>query len=318
MYQYEKLLSSPLFNLSKKPWEKEYYYDFGTGKKIEVPKEKPLQNTTTAQKTKSTAEILQDAAFNEGFNYYEPKKETAPAIKKDMWLPLSSSKTDDGDYFSFEADDDSSLFSKYNEKSESRQNLKYLSRISQVGSFTDEFLDGFNFDRPQEKVYIAEDWDKKREDKARKKETASKILDATSAALTAASFIPGADTVTNLLQIPVDLLRGDYLGAGLDLIGAIPFIGEIADGAKVLSKADEITDSIRYGQKRADLFDGGSINKQLNKTPRNNRAQNAQTNAVARLLGLSEKQQRELHKEVSGMGWGYQEILEHAKAIFSK
>lgn len=56
-----------------------------------------------------------------------------------------------------------------------------------------------------------------------------KVLDGISTGLTAASFIPGVDTITNLIQVPVDLLRGDFVGAGLDLVGAIPFVGEIAD-----------------------------------------------------------------------------------------
>ncbi|MBR5543240.1 MAG: hypothetical protein IKU65_04010, partial [Oscillospiraceae bacterium] len=63
----------------------------------------------------------------------------------------------------------------------------------------DEFLAGFN---------EAADEPESAKKKPSKKE---KILDGISTVLTAASFIPGVDTVTNLLSIPVDLLRGDYI-----------------------------------------------------------------------------------------------------------
>ncbi|MBQ6998921.1 MAG: hypothetical protein IJN62_03940 [Clostridia bacterium] len=55
--------------------------------------------------------------------------------------------------------------------------------------------------------------------------------------LTAASLIPGIDTFADLAAIPVDLLRGDFASAGLDALGVIPFIGEIADTAKISNKA---------------------------------------------------------------------------------
>ena len=58
-------------------------------------------------------------------------------------------------------------------------------------------------------------------------------LDDISNLLTAASLIPGVDTFADLAAIPVDLARGDFISAGLDAFGAIPFIGEIADTASL-------------------------------------------------------------------------------------
>ncbi len=75
------------------------------------------------------------------------------------------------------------------------------------------------------------------------------VLDAISNVLTAASLIPGVDTFADLAAIPVDLLRGDYVSAGLDLVGAIPFIGEIADGAKT---ANRVVDAARTFDKASD------------------------------------------------------------------
>ncbi|MBQ7897109.1 MAG: hypothetical protein IJ323_01665 [Clostridia bacterium] len=83
--------------------------------------------------------------------------------------------------------------------------------------------------------------------------TKGSALDAISNLLTAASFIPGIDTFTNLASIPVDLLRGDYISAGLDFVGAIPFIGEVADVAKT---ADKVSDTVKAIDKIADASKG--------------------------------------------------------------
>lgn len=74
--------------------------------------------------------------------------------------------------------------------------------------------------------------------------TKGSTLDTISNILAAASFIPGADTFTNLVSIPVDLLRGDFVSVGLDAIGVIPIIGEIADGAKTVDKASDTVKAI--------------------------------------------------------------------------
>ena len=80
-----------------------------------------------------------------------------------------------------------------------------------------------------------------------------KWIDFTSDILTAASFIPGLDTVTNLLSIPVDIAKGDWVSAGFDLLGAIPIAGEPADLAKVGIKAgktlDKASDAARVAKK---------------------------------------------------------------------
>ncbi len=74
-------------------------------------------------------------------------------------------------------------------------------------------------------------------------------LDALSDFLTAASLIPGLDTFTDLAAIPVDLLRGDFLSAGLDAFGVFPFIGEIADTSKLAKMAGELSDIGKLSKK---------------------------------------------------------------------
>lgn len=83
------------------------------------------------------------------------------------------------------------------------------------------------------------------------------LLDQISNFLAVASFIPGFDTFTNFASIPVDLLRGDFLSAGLDVIGVIPFIGEAADIAKTINKADDIADIVKLANKADDASDVG-------------------------------------------------------------
>lgn len=50
-------------------------------------------------------------------------------------------------------------------------------------------------------------------------------------------------------------------------------------------------------------------------TPMNNQRQNEQTNAIAREVGLSDRQARQLHDVASRQGWGFQRILEEAQRI---
>ena len=58
-------------------------------------------------------------------------------------------------------------------------------------------------------------------------------LDTLSNLLTAASLIPGLDTFADIASIPVDLARGDFVSAGLGALGAVPFVGEVADTANL-------------------------------------------------------------------------------------
>lgn len=89
--------------------------------------------------------------------------------------------------------------------------------------------------------------------------TKGSSLDALSNLLTAASLIPGLDTFTNLASIPVDLARGDFLSAGLSAVGAIPFVGEVADTAKLAKMADKAVDAAKIADKATDI---GKLSKQ--------------------------------------------------------
>ena len=75
------------------------------------------------------------------------------------------------------------------------------------------------------------------------------VLDSISDFLTIASLIPAIDTFADLAAIPVDLAREDYLAAGLDLVGAIPFVGEVADVAKLVKMADKAIDTVKIASR---------------------------------------------------------------------
>lgn len=63
---------------------------------------------------------------------------------------------------------------------------------------------------------------------------------------------------------------------------------------------------------------GGKADKQRRGTPRNNQAQNRQTDNIASRLRLTPDEQRELHDLIHGQNMGYQEILELAKEWFGR
>lgn len=74
-------------------------------------------------------------------------------------------------------------------------------------------------------------------------------LDALSNFLTALSLVPGVDTIADLLAIPVDLARGDFTSAGLDTLGVIPVLGEIADTVKIAKVADKAVDAAKVANR---------------------------------------------------------------------
>ena len=65
-------------------------------------------------------------------------------------------------------------------------------------------------------------------------------LDMLSDALTAASLIPGVDTIADLAAIPVDALRKDFVSVGLDALGVIPLVGAIGDAAKIAKASSAV------------------------------------------------------------------------------
>ena len=97
--------------------------------------------------------------------------------------------------------------------------------------------------------------------------TKGSTLDALSDLLAAASLIPGVDSITDLLSIPVDLARGDFLSAGLDAIGILPLVGEVADTAKLAKIADKAIDTAKAVDKTSDVVKSAVKIPRLYKSP---------------------------------------------------
>lgn len=83
--------------------------------------------------------------------------------------------------------------------------------------------------------------------------TKGSALDALSNLLAAAALIPGIDSFIDLASIPVDLLRGDFISAGLDAAGIIPILGEAADTARLARMTNNTIDATRAMDKAADI-----------------------------------------------------------------
>ncbi len=62
------------------------------------------------------------------------------------------------------------------------------------------------------------------------------VLDGIQLALDVAGFIPGVGAVPDLLNAGISALRGDWVGAGLSLVAAVPGIGDAVAGAKMARK----------------------------------------------------------------------------------
>lgn len=130
--------------------------------------------------------------------------------------------------------------------------------------------------------------------------TKGSSLDALSNMLTAASLIPGLDTFTNLASIPVDLARGDFLSAGLSVIGAIPFVGEVADTAKLVQMTDKASDAVMTA-KKATSFSSFPKNIHIGKQGKHIVGHNNYKKGKS-ILNISTDTAQSLVKKYSGTG----------------
>lgn len=126
------------------------------------------------------------------------------------------------------------------------------------------------------------------------------ILDSLSNFLTAASLIPGLDTFADLASIPVDLARGDIVSAGFSALGAIPFVGEIADTAKVARVVDKAVDSGKTIKKVGD-FANFPQKIHIGKQGKHIVGHNNYTKGKS-ILNISTDKAQELVKKYSGTG----------------
>lgn len=67
--------------------------------------------------------------------------------------------------------------------------------------------------------------------------TVDDFLDALQLTLDVAGMAPGVGAVPDLINAGISALRGDWLGAGISLVAAVPGIGDAVGGAKIAHKA---------------------------------------------------------------------------------
>lgn len=66
------------------------------------------------------------------------------------------------------------------------------------------------------------------------------ILDGVQLALDAAGMVPVLGAVPDLINASISVLRGDWVGAGLSLVAAVPGVGDVVGGAKIAYKGAKI------------------------------------------------------------------------------
>ena len=77
------------------------------------------------------------------------------------------------------------------------------------------------------------------------------VLDGVQLALDAAGMVPVLGAVPDLINASIAVLRGDWVGAGLSLVAAVPLVGDAVGGAKLAYKGAKYAGAIRKISKAA-------------------------------------------------------------------
>lgn len=67
----------------------------------------------------------------------------------------------------------------------------------------------------------------------RERLTQQSLLDGVQMALDVAGMVPGVGAAPDLLNAAISVMRGDWLGAGLSVVAAVPGVGDVVGGAKI-------------------------------------------------------------------------------------
>ncbi len=74
--------------------------------------------------------------------------------------------------------------------------------------------------------------------------TQQSVLDGIQVALDVAGMVPVAGAIPDLMNAAISAIRGDWVGAGLSIVAAVPGIGDVAGGAKVAYKGAKIAGKV--------------------------------------------------------------------------
>ena len=87
------------------------------------------------------------------------------------------------------------------------------------------------------------------------------VLDGIQLALDAAGMVPLFGAVPDLINASISVLRGDWVGAGLSIVAAVPGVGDVVGGAKIAYKGAKIAGKVSAKSAKA--------GKAVAKTPSN-------------------------------------------------
>ena len=86
----------------------------------------------------------------------------------------------------------------------------------------------------------------------------SSILDGIQLALDAAGMVPLFGAIPDLINASISVLRGDWAGAGLSIVAAVPGVGDVVGGAKIAYKG------ARIASKSTKITKAKSVSKRKN------------------------------------------------------
>ena len=77
----------------------------------------------------------------------------------------------------------------------------------------------------------------------------NEVLDGIQLALDAAGMFPGLGAIPDLLNASISALRGDWFGAGLSILAAVPGVGDVVGGAKLAHKGMAAAKTVEKSRK---------------------------------------------------------------------
>lgn len=83
--------------------------------------------------------------------------------------------------------------------------------------------------------------------------TQQSVLDGVQMVLDVAGMAPGVGAVPDLLNAAISVVRGDWLGAGLSVVAAVPGVGDVVGGAKIAYRGAKIATKSANATKNARL-----------------------------------------------------------------
>lgn len=81
------------------------------------------------------------------------------------------------------------------------------------------------------------------------------VLDGVQLALDAAGMVPVLGAVPDLINASISVLRGDWVGAGLSILAAVPGVGDVVGGAKIAYKGTKIAGKATKAVKKSSSAD---------------------------------------------------------------